>query len=127
MKLHPIQSALVRFAYGKQTEKDRQLAADVLRSTAEYLAEEARSNCPNQIHKDSLHAGAMALASLAAELRSGGETDASADYLDRALKSSVSHCLQKTGLQNTGDDVEEDDDDERMERLEEQSRQDWDK
>jgi len=126
MKLHPIQSALVRFAYGKQTEKDRQLAADVLRSTAEYLASEARDNCPNQTHKDALHAGAMALASLASELRSGGVTDASADYLDRALTSSVSHCLLKTGLEHsTGDDV--DDDDERMERLEEQSRQEWDK
>jgi len=124
MKRHPIQNALVRFAYGKQTQKDIALAADVLRSCAEHLAEEARTNCPNVEHSHALKAGAMALASLAAELRAGGVTDASADYLDRALQSSVAHGFAKHGMDLTGFD--EDDDDERMERHEEESRQPFD-
>ena len=118
MKLHPIQSALVRFAYGKQTQKDTALAANVLRATAEYLVNEARTNCPNQAHASAMQAGAMALASLAAELRAGGETDASSDYLDRALQCAATHGFETYGIQNTGDD-----DDERMEILEEGSKQ----
>ena len=104
MKLNPIQNALVRFAGHKQTLKDIELAHDILRSTACYLVNEARTNCPNQEHADALNAGAMALLSLAAELRAGGATDASDDFLQRAMNSATSHCLRAN---NIPDDTQE--------------------
>ena len=107
MKLNPIQQALIRFAHGKQTQKDNEQAATVLKATAVYLINEARTNCPNQEHADALKAGGLALASLADELRAGGTTDSSEDLLNHCLSSCVSYWFKVLNIESTGDDVQE--------------------
>lgn len=122
MKLNPIQQALLRItSTGQLNQKQLETVSACFLQVAARLQTTARATA-DQTQADELSAGAFALASIAFELKAGGQTDQSVDYLSRAFAACAS-SITRTG----DDDAEEDDDDERMERLEEQSRQEWDK
>jgi hypothetical protein len=117
MKLNPIQMALMRLASYTHKPKDLAVVAGAMEHTADALHEMALET-NDQKAADALRAGAMALVSLAKELEAGGETEASDDYLQRAFSASSSYTLRTNTHEHT---QENEDDDERMDRLQRQS------
>jgi hypothetical protein len=113
MKLNPIQQALLRItSTGQLTQKHLETISSVFLQVAAKLESTARAQT-DQSEADAMHAGSCALASISRELRAGGQTDESIDYLSRAFTASAS-CVMR--------DADLDDDDERMEAREEESR-----
>lgn len=114
MKLNPIQQALLRItSTGQLNKKELETVSSVFLQVAAKLEVLSLAQ-DDQSDADAMHAGSCALASISRELRAGGQTDQSIDYLSRAFAASAS-CVMR-------DDEEEDDDDERMEAREEESR-----
>ena len=113
MKLNPIQQALLRYTTtGQLTQEQAHTVSRCFLEVAAKLkvlslAEEDQSNA------DAMHSGSCALASVAYEIEAGGQTDQSTDYLSRAFAASAS-CVMR--------DAEADDDDERMEARDAESR-----
>lgn len=117
MKLNPIQKALLAItSTGQLTQTQLNTVSAVFLQVAARLQQSACAT-DDQTKADEFAAGSFALASLAHELKAGGQTDQSVDYLSRAFTA----CASAITRTSTGDE-----DDERMERLEEQSRQGFD-
>jgi hypothetical protein len=117
MKLNPIQMALMRLVSYTHKPADLAVVAGAMEHTADALHEMALETT-DQKAADALQAGAMALVSLAKELEAGGQTEASDDYLQRAFAASSSYTLRTNTHEHT---QENEDDDERMDRLQRQS------
>lgn len=116
MKLNPIQQALLSItSTGQLTQKQLETVSRVFLQVAAKLEVLSLAQ-EDQSDADAMHAGSCALASISHELRAGGQTDQSIDYLSRAFTASAS-CVMRDKQEE-----EEDDDDERMEAREEESR-----